>query len=72
MAFDNFTVHRYRALKECPQGQQPGEVFELTEDAGDILSMPGVDAVERVPDDTPLGLPKPPRGYKRRDLRAEQ
>jgi len=69
MAFDKFTIYRYRALQECPQGQQPGEVFELTEDAGDILASVG--AVERVPNDTPLGLPK--RGtYKRRDLVAEK
>jgi len=70
MAFDNYTLRRYRALHECPQGQQPGDVFEATEDAGDILVSVG--AAERVPDDTPLGKPKSHRGvYKRRDLRAD-
>lgn len=68
MGHDNFTIRRYRALTECPQGQEAGEVFEATEDAGDILVR--VDAAERVPDNTPLGKPK--RGtYKRRDQVAE-
>lgn len=69
MAFDNYTMRRYRALKECPQGQQPGEVFEATEDAGDILIL--VEAAERVPDNTPLGKTKPGT-YKRRDLTPEK
>lgn len=71
MAFDNFTLHRYRALEECPQGQQPDEVFEATSDAGDVLVSVG--AAERVPDDTPLGKPNGTKrgSYKRRDLRAE-
>jgi hypothetical protein len=69
MAFDNFTIHRYRALKECPQGQLPGQVFEATEDVGDILI--SFQSVERVPDDTPLGMPKGGT-YKRRDLVAEK
>lgn len=69
MAHDNFTIRRYRALKECPQGQMPGDVFEATEDAGNVLV--SVDAVERVPDNTPLS--KGGRGtYKRRDLVAEK
>lgn len=67
MPFDNFTPTKVRALKECPQGQQPGEVFEVTRDVADILV--NVDAAEIVPADTPLGKPK--RGfYHRRDLRA--
>lgn len=71
MAFDNYTIRKYRALQECPQGQQPGEVFEATEDAGDILV--SVDAAERVSDTTPLGKPDAKAGtYKRRDLRAER
>jgi hypothetical protein len=69
MALDNFTPTLVRALQECPQGQQPGEVFEVTADVADILVK--VEAAERVPDDTPLGIPK--RGtYKRRDLVAEK
>jgi len=68
MPHDNFTIQRYRALQECPQGQEPGEVFEATADAGDILVSVG--AVERVADNTPLGKPK--RGvYKRRDQVAD-
>jgi hypothetical protein len=58
----------FRALKECPQGQQPGEIFEATEDAGAVLESVG--AAERVvdPDDVP---PKDKKHYKRRDLKAE-
>jgi len=70
MAFDNFTPTKVRALVECPQGQQPGQVFEATEDAGNILISVGV--AERVPDDTPLGLPRERGSYKRRDLVAEK
>jgi hypothetical protein len=70
MAFDNFTPTRIRALQECPQGQQPGEVFEVTGDVADILVSVG--AAERVANDTPLGKPDAKRGlYKRRDLRAQ-
>jgi hypothetical protein len=56
---------KFRALKECPQGQQPGDVFEATEDAGAVLESVG--AAERVvePD------PKEKKHYKRRDLTAE-
>jgi hypothetical protein len=70
MAFDNFTPTRVRALQECPQGQQPGEVFEVTADVADILVR--VEAVERVPNDTPLGKPDARGTYKRRDLRAQR
>lgn len=64
MAFDNFTLHRYRALQECPQGQHPGDIFEATQDAGAILIQVG--AAELVVDDAP-----PKKFYKRRDLTAE-
>lgn len=67
MPLDNFTLRKYRALKECPQGQLPGEVFEATEDAGDVLISVG--AAERV-DDDPASTP-PVGRHKRRDLRAE-
>ena len=66
MAFDNYTVRKYRALQECPQGQQPGDVFEATEDAGNVLVSVG--AAERLPDDE---APKEKARYKRRDLLAE-
>lgn len=71
MAFDNFTPTRVRALKECPQGQQPGEVFEVTSDVADILTHPSIEAAERVPGDTPIGKPSKRGTYQRRDLRAE-
>jgi hypothetical protein len=57
---------RYRALKELPQGQQPGDVFEPDTPAmGDLLVEMG--AAERVVEpDAPI------KGkYKRRDLRVE-
>jgi hypothetical protein len=70
MALDNFTLHRYRAIGDTPDGKRDGEVFEATEDVGNVLLSVG--NAERVPDDTPLGKPQPKRGvYKRRDLRAE-
>lgn len=68
MPLDNFTLRKYRALKECPQGQLPGEVFEATEDAGDVLVSVG--AAERVDDDPPSAT-SPTGRHKRRDLRAE-
>lgn len=71
MAFDNFTPTRVRALVECPQGQQPGEVFEVTADVAHILCDQTATA-ERVPENTPLGKPGAKRGvYERRDLRAK-
>jgi hypothetical protein len=70
MAFENFTKRRYRVLKELPQGQQPGDIIEENEDVGNVLMTPGVDAVELVADDTPLGKPRDRGTYKRRDLVA--
>ncbi len=70
MAFDNFTPTKVRALVECPQGQQPGEVFQVTADEADILVRVG--SVEQVPDDTPIGKPGARGSYKRRDLVAEK
>jgi hypothetical protein len=67
---DPSTLHKYRALKECPQGQEPGEVFEATQDAGDVLVSVG--AAEAVTPDTPLGKSQKRQPYKRRDLRAEE
>ena len=61
---------KFRALKDLPQGQKPGDVFEPdTDDLGDALVSLGV--AERVvePDDA-----KPGKGkgkYARRDLTAE-
>lgn len=68
MAFDNFTLRKYRVLKETPKGDLPGDIISENEDVGAVFLSVGI--VERVPDDTPLGKPTPsPRGsYKRRDL----
>ena len=64
MALDNFTPTKVRALTECPQGQQPGDVFEVTKDVADILVSVG--AAEIVHEDKHRGV------YKRRDLVAEK
>ena len=69
MAFDNFTPTKVRAIKDCPQGQLPGEVFEVTGDVADILVTIGV--AEIVSHDTPIGKPAPRGSYNRRDLRAK-
>jgi hypothetical protein len=67
---ESFPRRKYRVLKELPNGRQPGEVIEENEDVGNILMSAGVEAVELVPDDTPLGI-APARGtYHRRDLVA--
>lgn len=66
MAFDNYTPTAVRALRECPQGQRPGQVFIVTADEAEALVLVG--DVEIVQDDPP----KDKRGpYKRRDQRAE-
>lgn len=54
---------KFIALKELPQGQQPGEEFEANEDVGNVLILVG--AAKRVEDEKPRGR------YQRRDLRAE-
>jgi hypothetical protein len=59
---------KFRALTECPQGQQPGEIFDATEDAGAVLESVG--AAERVVESD--DEPKKNRAYKRRDLKAEE
>jgi hypothetical protein len=66
MPLDNFTLVKVRALKDCPQGQRPGDVFDLTSDAAAVLVSVG--DVELVDDPTDTKI----KGhYKRRDLRAE-
>lgn len=57
---------KFIALKELPQGQQPGDEFETTPEMGDVLILVG--AAKRA-DDT-----DPPRrsGYQRRDRQAAQ
>ena len=60
---------KVRALLECPQGQSPGTVFEVTPEIADVLVASG--AAERV-EDPPPSSPTPPRKrYGRRDLEPE-
>jgi hypothetical protein len=67
---------KFRALKDLPQGQKPGEVFEPdTDDMGDVLVSIG--AAERVVDPASADPPPDAKGkakgkYARRDLRAEE
>jgi len=58
---------KFRALKECPQGQLPGDIFDATEDAGAVLESVG--AAQRVVEAD--NEPKDKKHYKRRDLQAE-
>jgi len=52
------------ALRELPQGQQPGEEFETTDAMGEVLILTG--SAKRVEDDA-----KPRRTYNRRDMQAQ-
>ncbi len=63
----NYTPTHVRAIKDCPQGQRPGEVFTVTADVADILVLH--ELVEIVPDTTPAPSKST---YKRRDLTAEK
>lgn len=56
------------ALKELPQGQQPGELFETTEEMGDVLILVG-GARKATDDDRKTG--RRAGGYRRRDMKAE-
>jgi hypothetical protein len=70
-----FVRKRYRVLKELPNypnGYLPGDIIEENEDVGTVLMSAGVEAVELVADDTPLGRPSVRGTYKRRDLVAEK
>jgi len=59
---------RFIALKELPQGQQPGEEFDATEDAGAVLILVGA---ARKADETTDDVKSPRGRYRRTDLRAE-
>ncbi len=61
---------QFVALKECPQGQQPGEVFEATEEAGNVLVLVGAAKVYKAPREK-SEPEKTKREYSRRDLTAE-
>jgi hypothetical protein len=60
------------ALKELPQGQQPGEVFDTTEAMGDVLVSVG--AAKRVEEEEESSPPVAParRRYQRRDMEAAE
>jgi hypothetical protein len=58
---------QYLVLKELPQGQQPGETIELSEDVAAVFMLDGVNAVRPVVDDPPVPSK---RHYQRRDLQA--
>lgn len=68
---------KFQALKECPQGQQAGDIFDATEDAGHVLELVG--AAKRVdePTDEPTAepttseAPQSRRRYRRNDLTAQ-
>jgi hypothetical protein len=69
MPAENYTPRTVRALKETPDGHRPGEVFVVTQDVADVLTMPGVDCVEYADVEKPKA-PQPSR-HHRRDMRAE-
>lgn len=58
---------KFIALKELPQGQQPGEEFDTTEAMGDVLVLVGAAKRKDGDDDH-----KSKRGgYQRRDMQAK-
>lgn len=65
------------ALKPCPQGQQPGTVFDAPDGAARVLIAVGAaravaedDAVTEPADPTATASPRR-RSYRRRDLQAD-
>jgi hypothetical protein len=60
---------KFVALEQLPQGQQPGELFEATEDAGMVLVNLGA-ARKAEPDESEPSKPAR-RRYQRRDLEAD-
>ena len=61
---------KFIALKELPQGQQPGEVFETTPEMGDALILVGAARLAD-PDPKSPEVSSTRRRYQRRDLEAE-
>lgn len=57
---------KFVALKDLPQGQKPGDVFDVPEEVGLVLVSFGV--ADRVDPEPPS---KSKHTYKRRDLVAE-
>ncbi len=64
---------QFIALKELPQGTQPGDVFEASVEEGDVLILVGAakkaEANAAPPD---ASTPARRRTYQRRDLTAEE
>lgn len=60
---------KFVALKDLPQGQVPGEVFEATEAAGNVLVMVGAARKLRRSE---LDEAKDKPTYQRRDLTAQE
>ena len=58
---------KVRVLKELPQGQEPGQIIEVTDDEAKALMV--VKAVEPVDGDS--AEPAGRRRYRRRDLVAQ-
>lgn len=58
---------QFIALKELPQGQQPGERFDATEEMGNILVSVGA---AKKADATEEATSR--RRYQRRDLQADE
>jgi hypothetical protein len=59
------------AITECPQGQRPGQVFDATDEAAQVLIDVGA-ARAYLPADDAVPAPTSRRAYRRRDLTAEE
>lgn len=54
------------AIKECPQGQQPGQRFDVPDEHAKVLVIAGA---ARYADESDL---RPASRYRRKDQRAEE
>jgi hypothetical protein len=59
---------KYIALKELPHGQQPGDVFDVSEAIGHIFVLVGAARLADPADLEPSRVPR--RRYQRRDLES--
>ncbi len=62
---------KYLAITACPQGQSPGDIFEATEDAGNVLVLIGSAKPYDEPPITTEPVKSSTRRYTRKDLEAE-
>ncbi len=62
---------QFIALKELPQGTQPGDVFEASVEEGDVLILVGA-AKKAELEPAPEAPTSRRRTYQRRDLTAEE